>query len=67
MSFPFNLLDLPMHGVDDGQSAEKENQNPQEYESVDGDDVIVDEAGPRADCAEPHEYREIQKHVDGRL
>lgn len=62
-----DLLDSPVHGVDDGDTAEKEDEDAEEDEAVDGDDVVVDEGGPGADGAEPHEDGEVEEHVDRRL
>lgn len=56
-----------MEGVDDGDAAEEEDEDTEEDESVDRDDVVVDEGGPGADGAEPHEDGEVEEHVDGGL
>ena len=37
----FNLMDIRVHREDDRQSTNKKDQNPQEYQTVDGDDVVV--------------------------
>lgn len=56
-----------MQSVDDGDAADEEDENAEENEAVDGNDVVVEETSPRADGAEPHEHREVEKHIDGWL
>lgn len=53
----FDLLDLPVHCIDDGHTAEKEDQDSNENEAVDRDHIVVHEQGPGAHSAEPHEDR----------
>lgn len=37
----FDLMDIRVHREDDRQSTNKKDQNSQEYQTVDGDDVVV--------------------------
>ena len=48
-----------MHGVDYGDTAKEEDEDPEEDKAVDGDDFVVEERGPGADSAEPHEHGEV--------
>lgn len=63
----FDLVDVPMHREDDRHAPHEQDQNSQEDQPVEGDGVIVEKGGPRADCAKPDENGQIQKHVDGWL
>lgn len=51
----FDLLDLPVHCIDDGHTAEKEDQNSNKDEAVNRDHIVVHEQGPWAYRPEPHE------------
>lgn len=63
----FDLMDVFVHGENDWEPAHKENQNTQEDEPIDWDDVVFQEESPRTHSAKPHEDREVEQHVDGRL
>lgn len=56
-----------MHSEDDGWPAEKQYQDAQWDESVDGDDRRMRKEAPRANGTEPDEYRDIEQHIDGWL
>ena len=51
----FNLIDMPVHGIDDRYAAKEKDQDAKEDQSVDWNDIIVAEDGPWADAAEVYE------------
>jgi hypothetical protein len=63
----FDLMDILVHGEDDRHAANQQDKNTEENESVDGNGVVVKERRPWADCTKPHEYCQVEKHVDGGL
>ena len=62
-----DLWNLPMHGVDYGQTSDQEDENAQGDQSIDGDNIVACEFRPWADGTKPHEDGQIEKHVDGWL
>jgi len=56
-----------VHDKDDGQAAEHEDEDSDEYESVDGNDIVVGKAVPRTNGTIPGENGYVEKHVDGGL
>ena len=63
----FDLVDMFVHGEDDGQAAEYKDEDADKDESVDGNDVVVGKAIPRTYSAVPGEDGHIEEHIDGRL
>lgn len=56
-----------MQSEDDGEAAEKEDQDSQGNQTVDWNNAVVSECGPGAYGAEPDEDADVEKHVDGGL
>lgn len=56
-----------MHGEDNGQAAEYEDEDANEDESVDRDDVVVGKAVPRTYSTVPGEDGYSEEHVDSGL
>ena len=50
----FNLPDFPMQGEDNREPTEEQDENAEKDESIDRYNIVVCEAGPRADGTEPH-------------
>lgn len=63
----FNLMDLLMHSVDDGETTKEQDQYTQWYKSVDRNNVVVHKLVPRCDCSKPYEDRDVEQHINGRL
>lgn len=51
----FDLVDLLVHGVYDGQSTKEQDQYTQWYESVDRNNIVMHKLVPRRDCSKPDE------------
>lgn len=58
-----DLVDSLMHCENDRQSTKKQNQDPQEYEPIYRDDIVMDERGPRTHSSKPHENGQVEKHI----
>ena len=48
-----------MHGKNNWEPANYENEDSQKYQSVDGDNVVVQERLPGTNSAEPHKYGQV--------
>lgn len=55
-----DLVDVLVHCENDRHAADQKDQNAQEDESIDGDNVVVQESGPWAYGAEPHEDCQVE-------
>lgn len=62
-----DLVDVLVHCEDDRHTADQEDQNAQENESIDRNDVVVHEGRPRTHGAKPHEHCQVEKHINGWL
>lgn len=56
-----------MHGEYDRHPANQEDEDPQDDETIDGDNIIVQERRPRTNRTKPHEHGQIEKHINGWL
>lgn len=63
----FNLVDAFAHGKNNGKTAEQEDEDGDENESVDRDNITMREAVPGANSTVPDEDGHIEEHVDGGL
>ena len=63
----FDLMDVVVHGENNGNAAEQEDQDGEENESIDRDNTIMREAVPGANSTVPHEDGYVEEHINGRL
>ena len=63
----FNLVNVFVHGKNNGKAAEQEDEDGDENESVDRDNIVMREAVPGANRTVPDEDGHVEEHVDGGL